>query len=97
MDGCGSDETSWGADGHKRLIWHGGVSQSWGMKWNRGDVVGKYILIRVSTFEVVSIWETSASMEDFMILCHLPAIFGGFIYLNKAVHACVRACVCQVF
>ena len=37
--GVGDDARSWGADGARRKLWHGGEAE-WSVEWKDGDVIG---------------------------------------------------------
>jgi hypothetical protein len=39
-DGVGDDDQSWGVDGTRQKLWHGGPGGEYGAKWQEGDVVG---------------------------------------------------------
>lgn len=39
-EGVGDDNTSWGADGVRNLLWHGAETTPWQSSWAVGDVVG---------------------------------------------------------
>jgi ankyrin repeat protein len=38
--GVGDDDASWGADGARKLLWHGRNHESWEEQWAAGDVIG---------------------------------------------------------
>jgi hypothetical protein len=39
-EGVGDDDASWGADGARKLLWHGRNHESWEEQWAAGDVIG---------------------------------------------------------
>ena len=38
-NGIGDDTESWGADGQRKLLWHGG-ERDWNTSWAAGDIIG---------------------------------------------------------
>ena len=55
----GGDDFSWGYDGATEEKTHGGVSDSYGKKWQVGDVVGVFLDINDKTIGNISIQHIS--------------------------------------
>merc|ERR1712218_304796 len=50
--GVGDDDNSWGVDGTRCCMWHGGMTEPWPCAWSVGDVIGLAVNVSVGKIAV---------------------------------------------